>query len=119
MYINRVMDKTVANFTDDPDLAGAGLTDQQVKQAAVAFRTAFEEAKQTVPWNNDKWLYRMALGTLCLLALISIITVVVLAFKSSDAGGVQAPQLIVSLGSAAVGALVGLFAKPPTSSSDD
>jgi hypothetical protein len=71
-----------------------------------------EEAKRAVPYvpTEDKLLYRIAIGVLGSLALIAGIGSVVLVIA-----GKTAPEALVSLGSASVGALVGLFAPSPTS----
>lgn len=60
-------------------------------------------------WTNDKWLYRVAVGVLGGLALIAAIGAIVLVSL-----GKTTPDVLISLGSAAVGALVGLFAPSPT-----
>lgn len=60
-------------------------------------------------WIKDKWLYRIAVGVLGSLALIAAIGAIVLV-----ALGKTTPEVLVSLGSAAVGALVGLFAPSPS-----
>lgn len=57
---------------------------------------------------DDRFLYRVAvivLGTLALLAALGSIILVV--------NGKTTPEVLVALGSAAVGALVGLFAPAP------
>ncbi|MGQ2979688.1 MAG: hypothetical protein ACT6Q9_08350, partial [Polaromonas sp.] len=55
-------------------------------------------------WTNDKWLYRVAVGVLGALALIAAIGAIILVSLDRET-----PEVLVSLGSAAVGALVGLF----------
>jgi hypothetical protein len=60
---------------------------------------------------NDPVLYRAAVGVLGTLAILAAVGSLGLA-----AFGIQAPEVLVSLGSAAVGALVGLFAPTPVSS---
>jgi hypothetical protein len=68
-----------------------------------------EEAKAAVPaWTGDKWLFRGAVLVLGLLAMIAAIGSLWLAL-----GDTSTPEVLVSLGSAAVGALVGLFAPSP------
>ena len=61
---------------------------------------------------NDPVLYRVAVGVLGALAILAATGSLGLA-----AFGIDAPEVLVSLGSAAVGALVGLFAPSPASSS--
>jgi hypothetical protein len=70
-----------------------------------------DEAKEnTKPWSDDWLLYRIAVGVLGALALVAAIGSVVLVAVDKDT-----PEVLVALGSAAVGALVGLFAPSPTS----
>lgn len=69
-----------------------------------------DEAKAaTPPWSGDILLYRIAVLVLGALALIAAIGSVILVI-----GGKDTPEVLVALGSAAVGALVGLFAPSPT-----
>jgi hypothetical protein len=69
-----------------------------------------DEAKAaTPPWSGDILLYRVAVIVLGSLALIAAIGSVILVIV-----GKTTPEVLVALGSAAVGALVGLFAPSPT-----
>lgn len=68
------------------------------------------EATTMPAYFYDKWLYRIALGVLSILAIASAIGSIVLVLN-----GFETPEVLVALGSAAVGALVGLFAPSPTS----
>lgn len=70
------------------------------------------EKVEAASWTTDKWLYRIAVGVLGSLTLIAAVGAIVLV-----ALGKETPEVLVSLGSAAVGALVGLFAPSPTSKS--
>ena len=67
------------------------------------------EAKTEPAYRGDKWLYRIAVIVLGSLALIAAVGSLLLVF-----GGKTTPEVLVALGSAAVGALVGLFAPSPT-----
>lgn len=69
------------------------------------------EAVKIVPpaYVGDKLLYRIAIVVLGLLALIAAVGSVILVL-----GGKTTPEVLIALGSAAVGALVGLFAPSPT-----
>lgn len=68
------------------------------------------EAKEAVPpYVNDLLVYRIAVGVLGSLALIAALGSIFLVN-----GGKTTPEALVALGSAAVGALVGLFAPSPT-----
>ena len=61
-------------------------------------------------YQGDRKIYRVAIYVLGLLALISSIGSIILISV-----GRPIPEVLVALGSAAVGALVGLFAPPPQS----
>lgn len=65
-------------------------------------------ANLATPLQSDVWIYRMVVAALGLVVLISIIGAIYLA---NSANGV--PDAIISLGSAAVGALAGLLAPSP------
>ena len=68
------------------------------------------EAVEGVPgYASDKLVYRIAVGVLGALALTAAVCSVILVLS-----GKTTPEVLVSLGSAAVGALVGLFAPSPT-----
>jgi hypothetical protein len=67
------------------------------------------EALNAVPaYVGDKLLYRIAVIVLGSLAVIAALGSIVLVFS-----GKTTPEVLVALGSAAVGALVGLFAPSP------
>jgi hypothetical protein len=69
-----------------------------------------DEAKAvTPPWVGDIWLYRTAVFVLGVLALTAAVGSIALVF-----GDRTTPEVLVALGSAAIGALVGLFAPSPT-----
>lgn len=65
-------------------------------------------AKLALPLQTDVWIYRMVVGALGLVVLIAISGTIYLA---NTANGV--PDALISLGSAAVGALAGLLAPSP------
>jgi hypothetical protein len=69
---------------------------------------ATKSEQHTAPWTMDKLLYRIAVSVLSLLALISTIRSIVLVSL-----GKTTLEVLVSLRSAAVGTLVGLFAPAP------
>jgi hypothetical protein len=71
--------------------------------------TATKAEAITPAYIGDRYLYRIAIGVLSLLALLTAIGSIVLVL-----GGKTIPEVLVALGSAAVGALVGLFAPSPT-----
>lgn len=61
------------------------------------------------PLRTDKVLYRLVVGSLGAAVLISLIGAIVLAPFAKET-----PQVLVAIGSAAVGALAGLLAPSPT-----
>jgi hypothetical protein len=63
----------------------------------------------STPFATDPWLYRFAILTLGVLAMVALGGSVFL-----TAIGHDAPQVTVALGSAAVGALAGLLTPPPS-----
>lgn len=69
------------------------------------------EAVKAVPpaYIGDILLYRIAVIVLSLLTIIAAVGSVILVLE-----GKTTPEVLVALGSAAVGALVGLFAPSPT-----
>lgn len=68
-----------------------------------------EAVKAAPVYTSDKLLYRIAVVVLGSLALIAAVGSVLLVLEGKDT-----PEVLVALGSAAVGALVGLFAPAPT-----
>ena len=60
------------------------------------------------PLQNDPWIYRMVVAALGLAVLIGVIGAIILAMAARPI-----PEVLVALGSAAVGALAGLLAPSP------
>lgn len=95
------LSQEIANNANNPD------------ELAKLIKKAIDEASKKVePWTNDKWVYRMAIFVLGLLALLAAYAAYQVTFTNPQ---VAVPESLVALGSAAAGALVGLFAKPPSS----
>ena len=65
-------------------------------------------ANLATPLHTDVWLYRIVVGSLGLVVLIAMIGTL---FLANSKNGV--PDALISLGSAAVGALAGLLAPSP------
>jgi hypothetical protein len=57
---------------------------------------------------KDKWLFRMVVAVLGLTVVASVVGTIVLAMKDQST-----PEVIIALGSAALGALAGLLAPSP------
>jgi hypothetical protein len=72
-------------------------------------KLAKEAEKATPAYINDPWLYRIAIIVLGSLAIMAAVGSLILTVN-----GRTTPEVLVALGSAAVGALVGLFAPSPT-----
>jgi hypothetical protein len=69
------------------------------------------EAVNAVPaaYTGDRLIYRIAVAVLGLLSLTAAFGSIILVLE-----GRTTPEVLIALGSAAVGALVGLFAPSPT-----
>ncbi len=95
----------MAAITSSPDPVKEveSLAVEVVKETA-AQEKAFQEA-----YLSDKKIYRIAIYVLGALAIIAAIGAIAL-----TAFGKTTPESVIALGSASVGALVGLFAKTPT-----
>src|SRR5688572_24185957 len=72
-------------------------------------RLRADALKAAPAYTSDRILYRIAIGVLGALALIAAIRSIILVSEDKTT-----PEVLVALGSAAVGALVGLFAPSPT-----
>lgn len=81
---------------DDPELA-----------REIQSRPAEAIAALAAPLQRDVWIYRIVVGALSLVAVLSIVGAIVVAVGTNDT---QVPDAVVALGSAAVGALAGLLA---------
>ena len=64
-------------------------------------------AELAAPLARDVWIYRIVVGALSLVAVLSIVGAILVAVGTDDS---QVPDAVVALGSAAVGALAGLLA---------
>lgn len=65
-------------------------------------------ANLAAPLQTDVWIYRMVVAALGLAVLTGVVGAIVLAMA-----GKAIPEVLVALGSAAVGALAGLLAPSP------
>jgi len=66
-------------------------------------------ASLAAPLESDVWIYRMVVGALGLGVLVGMVGSIILALA-----GKPIPEVIVALGSGAIGALAGLLAPAPT-----
>jgi hypothetical protein len=85
---------------EDPELA-----------KEIQSRPAETIANLALPLQRDLWIYRIVVGALSLVAVLSIIGAILVAVATSDT---QVPDAVVALGSAAMGALAGLLAPHPS-----
>lgn len=101
----RSADQMVRIFEENPVLLA------RLKSEENPIQVLEEVRKMAIghPLDEDKWLYRIAVVVLGLLTLIAAIGSIVLVLSGADT-----PEVLVALGSAAVGALVGLFAPSPS-----
>ncbi len=103
----RSAERMVKMFKEDTALQARLQTDAD--PISVLEETASKAEAREPAYRDDIVLYRIAvivLGSLALLAALGSIGLV--------AAGKTTPEVLVALGSAAVGALVGLFAPAPT-----
>ena len=77
-------------------------------EARIKEKPAETIASLASPLQYDVWIYRMVVGALGLTVLTGVIGAIALAMYGKDI-----PQLLVALGSAAIGALAGLLAPSP------
>jgi hypothetical protein len=98
----RTVQELWARAEEDPWLA-KNLADEPVKTLAAVFHP---------PLESDVWIYRGVVAALGFTVLIATFGAIYLAARSVDV-----PEVIVALGSAAVGALAGLLAPSPASKS--
>ena len=89
-----------------------GLVDE-IKKDPVAAITSLAGAPLDVP--SDVWIYRLVVGALGLAVLSAVIGAIYLTAMGPE--GRKVPELLVAIGSAAVGALAGLLAPSPTKKS--
>lgn len=105
--VTRSATQMVKMFEEDPTLMARLKSDSDL--LPLLQETANKAEQQTLPWNNDRLLYRIAVIVLGALALIAAVGS--LGLTAIDR---TTPDVLIALGSAAVGALVGLFAPSPT-----
>lgn len=104
----RSADRMVKIFSDDSTLLSRLRTD--IDPIPVLQETAAKAIRENSPaFIGDAVLYRIAVVVLGLLALIAAVGSIGLVVADKTT-----PEVLVALGSAAVGALVGLFAPSPT-----
>jgi hypothetical protein len=87
--------------------------DDLPQDARDRIRSAIVEVQGT-PLRSDVWIYRFVVSILGARVLITVIGGIALTFYGKGATGMQLPDAIVAIGSAAVGALAGLLAPSPT-----
>ncbi len=103
--VKMLADQMVTVLNEDASLREAMKADP----AAALPELADKAEKERPIYTKDKAVYRIAvvfLGSLAALAAVGSIVLVL--------AGEETPEVLVAIGSAAVGALVGLFATSPT-----
>ncbi len=78
--------------------------------ASIAEKPAETLLRLAAPLESDVWIYRIVVGALGLAVVLAVLGGIVLASL-----GKGAPEILVAIGSAAVGALAGLLAPSPAS----
>lgn len=98
-----------ADYLVNAVLSDAATKAKLAQDPEEVLRTAAAQAKVAIPLLGDKMVYRMVVGFLGGVLVIVAIGMIVLAY----AGRQSAPEGLIALGSAAVGALAGLLAPAP------
>lgn len=104
------------NFKSVLDLANAVATDPDLQREISANPAAALARVAESPLETDAWVYRIvviALGAIVLSAVIGAIVITMSAPLPSGAYR-EPPEILIALGSAAVGALAGLLAPSPS-----
>jgi len=76
--------------------------------------TAVKQFSQQNPLSTDKWIYRIIVLGLSVTIISIIIGVLVLVGAGKITGDEGVPTILTAIGSAAIGAVAGLLAPPPT-----
>jgi hypothetical protein len=105
----RSAEQMVKMFEEDPKLL-TKLTNDANPIKILRDTAVKAEALSEPVYFNDRLLYRIAVCVLASLALLAAIGSIILVLMNKTT-----PEVLVSLGSAAAGALVGLFAPSPIS----
>jgi hypothetical protein len=106
----RSADKMMQLFEEDPSLVERLKTEP----FKVLGETAKEAKNTTTPvYIGDKSIYRIAVIVLGILAVTAAFGSIWVVYQKAIM-----PEVLTALGSAAVGALVGLFASPPSAVTD-
>ena len=99
------MDKTYRTVSE---LAIAAAQDPQL-QADIQANPAEAIASVAAPIRNDVWIFRIVVSALSVVALTGVIGAIILVSK-----GMNPPDILTALSSAAIGGLAGLLAPSPT-----
>ncbi len=106
-------DKELVDRVKEAVTAGgdpAPIINERAKQLAETAK------KETAPaYVGDKWVYRIVVFSLSFILLAVVVGIIALVMNN---GAISIPEGLVAIGSAAVGALAGLFAPSPFTSSD-
>ena len=102
----RVAKRMVEIVRTEPDIAK--LLKENPIEGIAAVSAKAEKVEEGYDREKDKLLYRLALGILGLIALSTAAAAVVFGLQEKTI-----PEVLVALGSASVGSLVGLFAPSP------
>jgi hypothetical protein len=98
----RTMRALVAGIESDPELAEQMRTDPVKTLQQV-----------TSPLRRDVWVYRIVVAALGTSVMLCICGAVTIALVGSDGPNTQQPEILISIGSGAVGALAGLLVPQP------
>jgi len=105
---NQIIEKLESELETDPDLKS------KFQQDPATALKQFRQENQENPLQTDKVIYRIivvSLGLTVLLIILGVIVLLAIGKISNDQG---VPTILTAIGSAAIGALAGLLAPPPT-----
>jgi len=101
----------------DDRLLVAKLADPQFVQDLQSDpKKALEQVTSGTPLQTDVWIYRIVVLALGLTVLMAVGGAIYLAASAGNGQTVAIPEILVAIGSAAVGALAGLLAPAPGTS---
>jgi uncharacterized integral membrane protein len=103
-----------ANYLVDLVLNTPVLLDEVKKSPEETLRHLAKEVTNELEpaFLTDRWVYRMVVGALGLVAVGAVLGAIILAARSGTT--VTIPDVITALGSAAIGALAGILVPSPT-----
>lgn len=103
------------NFASVSELATAVAADPDLQREIAADPAAALARVSKSPLETDSWVYRIVVAALGAVVLSAVIGAIVITMSDPLPNGAyrEPPEILIALGSAAVGALAGLLAPSP------